>query len=659
MRKAVVCLVLLVFASCLRAEDYVYVLGPADTLTAVPDDAVAGWQIAADGVRLSLVSGKTLLVPEARKVVRECPVRLPRFSFFRYNDKHNDQLFQDVVASETDLLKDTVRLQVVQIGRYLTPTFGLTDSDAEAWIGLQRQESKVSRRNMSVPATYTLGRRCWRRLSIEDDGQGLTVYRYVPFGREVTVEVDFPTTSSTLAKVPCINITTKTGAVPLSKTSFISATISIQGGIFPDMPTTDILIKGRGNSSWSGSSRSKNSYHFKFSEKQKPLGMKAGKHWVLLGNKQTGSMLCNAVGHKVSALAGCDAPCHIVPVELYINGTYRGSYNLTEKVGLKNNSVNLDDESCAAMLELDTYDDVAIFPDNAYRVSTKIHDPDFDEEDSLLNITMQDILYDWQTALETLRYGSDDECLNHFDLQSLVSFLMVNDLCINFEFTHPKSVFLYSENVIDADAFSVAPDPTPWHMGPTWDWDWAFGYRQTSATYFENCKEKSFFGSLMNKVNGLWYDLRYRHPAVDEAYFRLWHSFIGDGRLDELCSYVVDFYNYAAPSFRHNVQSFCSEKDNTAYVTLSRRAASWLRGRANYIYDSLTPYDIPTPDADPQPEPIIIDTPDGIGNLAEKAPSSFGKAGREWFDINGRSVPFGSGRKGIFINSDGRKVLVP
>ena len=163
----------------------------------------------------------------------------------------------------------------------------------------------------------------------------------------------------------------------------------------------------------------------------------------------------------------------------------------------------------------------------------------------------------------------------------------------------------------------------------------------------------------MNKVNGLWYDLRYRHPAVDEAYFRLWHSFIGDGRLDELCSYVVDFYNYAAPSFRHNVQSFCSEKDNTAYVTLSRRAASWLRGRANYIYGSLTPYDIPTPDADPQPEPIIIDTPDGIGNLAEKTPSSFGKAGREWFDINGRSVPFGGGRKGIFINSDGRKVLVP
>ena len=375
MRKAVVCLVLLVFASCLRAEGYVYVLGPADTLTAVPDDAVAGWQIAADGVRLSLVSGKTLLVPEARKVVRECPVRLPRFSFFRYNDKHNDQLFQDVVASEADLLKDTVRLQVVQIGRYLTPTFGLTDSDAEAWIGLQRQESKVSRRNMAAPATYTLGRRCWRRLCIEDDGQGLTTYRYVPFGREVTVEVDFPTTSSTLAKVPCINITTKTGAVPLSKTSFISGTISIQGGIFPDMPTTDILIKGRGNSSWSTSSRSKNSYHFKFSEKQKPLGMKAGKHWVLLGNKQTGSMLCNAVGHKLSALAGCDAPCHIVPVELYINGTYRGSYNLTEKVGLKNNSVDLDDESCAAMLELDTYDDVAIFPDNAYRVSTKMPEP--------------------------------------------------------------------------------------------------------------------------------------------------------------------------------------------------------------------------------------------------------------------------------------------
>ena len=56
-------------------------------------------------------------------------------------------------------------------------------------------------------------------------------------------------------------------------------------------------------------------------------------------------MMTNAIGMKVAQLAGVAGANHIVPVNLYINGEYRGSYNFTEKIGFHNNSIDLDDET--------------------------------------------------------------------------------------------------------------------------------------------------------------------------------------------------------------------------------------------------------------------------------------------------------------------------
>ena len=52
---------------------------------------------------------------------------------------------------------------------------------------------------------------------------------------------------------------------------------------------------------------------------------------------------------KAACLVGTAGANHIVPVELYMNGEYRGSYNFTEKVGFSNNSIDLDDETGAAL----------------------------------------------------------------------------------------------------------------------------------------------------------------------------------------------------------------------------------------------------------------------------------------------------------------------
>ena len=73
---------------------------------------------------------------------------------------------------------------------------------------------------------------------------------------------------------------------------------------------------------------------------------------MLLANAQKGSMMTGAIGMKAAQLMGCAAANHLVPVELYINGDYRGSYTFTEKIGLHNNSIDLENESRAVLLDM-------------------------------------------------------------------------------------------------------------------------------------------------------------------------------------------------------------------------------------------------------------------------------------------------------------------
>lgn len=661
MRNSILFLILLLFAAIAPAlgQGFLYIESSGDTLTVVPSNYILSYTTEADGAHVLLSTGKTLVVPEAKSAVTECPVVLPSFNLYRFSNKYNDQLFQTVTANAEQLSQDTIRLSVPQIGKSLTATFRLTSEDASAWVGTVPQASEVTRQRMGSPVTYTIGFPCWRQLELQEDETGFVTYHYVPFGRRVTVIVDFPTDHPTGEfNVPRIDITTTTGAVPLSKENYITASITIDGaGVYPDMPATDIQIKGRGNSSWSSSAQSKNPYHFKFAEKQKPLGMKAGKHWILLSNKQNGSMMCNALAQKASALAGCAAVCHIVPVELYMNGRYRGSYNLTEKVGFYNNNVNLDDESCAAMLELDTYDDEPYYMYNSYYIPTKIHEPDFDDEDPSLLIDTWDILMDWMDALQSVRYGDSEEYIGHFDLDCMASFLFSSEICYNSELQHPKSVFLYSENVLDDGFVLTGKDDTPWVFGPIWDCDWSFGYQFGNTYYFVNAAESAYFeGWLRSMVEGFWYDLRYKSQQLDKAYFTLWHNFMTDGRLEELIDYVQDYYDFAAPSLKHNAKNVTTERDAADYAATARRAAQWFQKRANYVYSRLTTYDI---DVEPEPfwpTPVIVDTEDGIFTTLS---GQSRKPQDVWYDLSGRRVPENQHRqRGIYITPQGRKVLV-
>ncbi len=602
--------------------DLLYVHQASGAMDAFPLSSISTRTDGDDGsLTIKTVDNNTYsyAATELVSVTEDAPTDLPTLTSYKFNNKYNNQLLVDVVAEE-ELLPDgslgipeTISLTVGNaIGKRLTASFNASTEDATVYVNGIEQVSKKTRMRFDHDIVYIVAPRAYKVYTstvgaaniydisnpsrpvviVADDAQ--SSYEWMPYGRTYTVHVDWATDNPTGAyNVPTVYITLDDGAYisSINKTSYIGATIRVDGaGVYPDLAEMAVSIKGRGNSSWGGSTSStKNPFRLKFDTKQKLLGMRSGKSWVLLANKQTGSMTTNALAFKMADMvqsAGCN---HIVPVELYINDEYRGSYNVTEKVGFSNNSIDLVDESEAFMLELDTYSDETYYTDNAYGVATKIHEPDLDDilDDTERQNLIDAILLHWKEF--TYAVYSNDNFESWMDVDAFVRGMFVIDLSRNQELKHPKSTFFYNEHGVASDGLGgfTLNYESPYVYGPVWDFDWAYGYDGTYR-YFIDSAETDIFSSS-GKGTPFFRQLLRSSETIQKAYYALWHDFMTNGGLEELLEYCDEYYEFASPSLVHNATKW---GDGTQYETQTANAKTWLAARAAYIYNNLTAYDI-------------------------------------------------------------------
>jgi hypothetical protein len=539
-------------------------------IDAIPNEYIESTVQTADSITITTKdSGPTYTYAayEVDSVSTSLPASLPKFNSFKFNNKFNPHLIED--AAGVFYGDSLITVNPLCIGKRLRPSFKI-DDDAQVYIGTTLQKSKVTRTRYDKDVVYTIARRGHTILRRTTEGKYVTC----PYGRQTTVRVTFATDQATgTYKVPTIYLTTDDGTSITSKTTYKTGTITIDGGgAFPDMAQTAMQIKGRGNTSWNISN--KKPYHMKFDTSVKPLGLTKGKHWNLIANAQSKSMTTNAVAMKIAQLVETAAYNHEIPVELYINGEYRGSYNLTEKIGFSNNSIDLADETSAVMLELDSYwDDDFKFKTTSFTLPVNIKEPDLSEGTTAL--TYDQIQEHFNEAI-TAQYN-DEEMANHFDIDYLARYLFVYDLAMNTEFMHPKSTFCYNEDITNSDSKYI--------FGPVWDFDWGYGYEFTS-NYFTYSASTDYWNSVSMEADDWVRDLRYSGESVNKAYYNLWHNFMSDGRLDELVEFCQDYYDFASASFTHDNTKWSSGNAST-YATVTDRAKTWLKERANYIYNYL------------------------------------------------------------------------
>lgn len=101
-------------------------------------------------------------------------------------------------------------------------------------------------------------------------------------------------------------------------------------------------ISGRGNGTWS-TTNTKNPYNIKLAASTRLLGMNKAKKWCLLANTSDYSLIKNQLTYDFADYIGVKFQPHCKPVDLYVNQQYFGSYQLSEKVEIKSNRINVTD----------------------------------------------------------------------------------------------------------------------------------------------------------------------------------------------------------------------------------------------------------------------------------------------------------------------------
>jgi hypothetical protein len=402
-------------------------------------------------------------------------------------------------------------------------------------------------------------------------------YGMKPYGHDYTVRIDWLTDRA--PGVPRIDIDIDDGRMVSSKDYYLHANFRLDGnGVFDNLEDS-IWIKGRGNSSWAGT-WGKSPYNIKFNEKVKPFGLTKGKSWCLIANAQRGSMMVNAIGMKAARMVGTAGANHVIPVDLYINGEYRGSYTFTEKVGLRNNSIDAD-EMTSYMLELDQYfDEDYRFYSRPYSLPVNVKDPDLTEE-----IFWDDADERFQTIQDQFNAFTDalmnqDGYEEMMDVDAFARFFMVNNLINNMELGHPKSTFLYRENYEDPESKYV--------FGPVWDLDWAYGY-ENSSQYFVRDATASIFSKMTGQSgNNFFMAMLDNSAEVRKAHFRVWVEFMRN-YYEEFLEYPEDYLNYANSSYLTNANIW---GDGRNYASQLPQIQRWFDQRTQWIMDNIEVFDL-------------------------------------------------------------------
>lgn len=196
------------------------------------------------------------------------------------------------------------------------------------------------------------------------------------------------------------------------------------------------------------------------------------KNYVLLANYIDDSLMKNAIAFWIARRLRVPYANHTTPVNVIINGHPRGSYLITEKVGINSGSVDID-ETKGILFELSgEYDEKYKFRSEPYNLPVMVKDPDFDElyEDNPDGPTPDGMLEMWKEDFNrVLRLLEAGRSQHTFDWDSFARGLLLNNICLNGELGHPKSLYIHKEQ-IGTDAL--------YKFGPVWDFDAAFNMRK-------------------------------------------------------------------------------------------------------------------------------------------------------------------------------------
>jgi hypothetical protein len=337
----------------------------------------------------------------------------------------------------------------------------------------------------------------------------------------VTVTVDGKnaafdiTVSGTLVDtgLPVVYIDTENSAAITSKEDYVSGTMTIwQEG--SKIHENTMRIRGRGNATWG---YPKKPYKIKLDSKANFFGMGNDKDWVLLANYCDKTLMRTGIAFHLSKLMGFPWTPDAQFVELVVNGSYLGNYQLVE--GIKQDEQRVDvDEDEGFIIERDGYylqEPRYFVTDAGYGYSFK--QPDTDD----LTDAQWDFIKDYMNEFEAVLASDEfDDLTNgyqkYIDLESFARWFLFQNVIAN----------------LDTNPYLTKNDNTTGSkvcMGPVWDFEWSLGigwyagarprpagYWVQNGWYFAKLLESPAF---TGKVKELWNTYKFQMTVGGLAYF--------------------------------------------------------------------------------------------------------------------------------------------
>lgn len=271
-------------------------------------------------------------------------------------------------------------------------------------------------------------------------------------------------------------------------------------------------IRGRGNYSWSNSTMKKKPYRIKFTEKvEMPRGEKA-KKWTLIPGYGDKTLMRIPLSFEVSRRFGMEYTPYCMPVEVMLNGEYKGVYQLCDQLEVGKHRINIDE------MTAEDIDDVNItggyfyeYDANGSRTSWADWQTKTEQERLSLDLgftstkstkvsikspdedVMQEVqfnyLKNYVNSVETAIWAKKANLGDYLDIDSFVKFFLVSEFVANTD--EFWEMYQYKKR-----------NDTRIYTGPVWDLDLTFDNDNRTTEYLNNLDATGWLYQSGGSVTG-------------------------------------------------------------------------------------------------------------------------------------------------------------
>ncbi|MBQ7715636.1 MAG: CotH kinase family protein [Clostridia bacterium] len=355
------------------------------------------------------------------------------------------------------------------------------------------------------------------------------------------------------SSLPSMNIVLNEGqsldTIHADKEAKIKGQVAIDGAKNNsyNLSYTNIEMKTRGNTTfWPD----KKPYQIKFDKKTDLFGMGKAKKWILLANYYDGAFVRTKVFFDLAEEIGLSYTSKSVFVDLYIDGDYKGVYQLIEKIEVGSTRVNLTDEY-GVILEMESsqrieagdicfsscvFNKPFVYKDYVYDFEDTSTQERRDKIDQIME-SVEERINEFEFAMDE-KYPDWDTISSMIDVDSFILYYFLCEYGEQVDCTL-ASTYFYMDSATDVI-----------HCGPVWDFDRVCAFNDPVPKGSDYLKNITYF---TDQYRCEWYKELFRNPEFAKRAGELYDERIRAAFDTDKVNGMIDSYiEQLMPSLRMN-----------------------------------------------------------------------------------------------------------